>query len=273
MVGSRSRRRVPDRLDRRSTTAPTTASASGSNGFTLKVLDASATRSSSRRRSSRPRRARRAFAVGSESPERVIRRAAMIALTSVRGQEGRRFKALAHVRQGRRRPPRRHPGAAAHPRHVLAEGGSQAAARQPAGLHPQGPGRRAHLAGGARRPATRRRPGRAVAARPRPSRSARSWASWACACIRIGTVPDQMLFDKERIVVQGRQAGRDRLREHRPDAAQLRRHAARLAGGNRHARRRRRPRSPAPLERQLRAARRTRSCSRAGCSSRASRRS
>ena len=41
--------------------------------------------------------------------------------------------------------------------------------------------------------------------------------------IRLGTVPEQMLYDKERLVVEGRQAGRGVVREHRPDAAQFRR--------------------------------------------------
>ena len=91
--------------------------------------------------------------------------------------------------------------------------------------------------------------------------------------IRLGTRarPDALRQGPARR--PGGQAGRDPLREHRPDAAQLRRHrspgALEEVGT---AGRGDRPRSPAPPSGTTCRAR-TRSCSPAGCSSRASRRS
>ncbi len=63
-------------------------------GFTLKVLDGKRNVVFEKRRQPAPA-VKAVYAVGSESPERVIRRAAMLALTSVRGQEAETFKTLA----------------------------------------------------------------------------------------------------------------------------------------------------------------------------------
>src|SRR5205814_1887999 len=73
-------------------------------GFTLKVLDAD--RAVSFEKANNPAPAvSTAFEVGSESPERGVRRAAMLALTSVRGKEADAFKALApFVRNADERP-------------------------------------------------------------------------------------------------------------------------------------------------------------------------
>jgi putative heme-binding domain-containing protein len=74
------------------------------NGFTLKVLDKRREVVFEKTKLPAPA-VKSSFAVGSESPERIIRRAAMVALTSVRGQEGPTFKALAlFVKEGDERP-------------------------------------------------------------------------------------------------------------------------------------------------------------------------
>ncbi len=64
------------------------------DGFTLKVLDGKRNVVFERKGNSAPPE-KAAFEVGGDAPERVVRRAAMLALTSVRGQEGPTFKALA----------------------------------------------------------------------------------------------------------------------------------------------------------------------------------
>jgi putative heme-binding domain-containing protein len=64
------------------------------NGFTLKVLDRNRRVVFEKRKQPAPAE-KVAFSVGSASPERVVRRAAMNALTSVRGKEADAFKALA----------------------------------------------------------------------------------------------------------------------------------------------------------------------------------
>jgi putative heme-binding domain-containing protein len=64
------------------------------SGFTLKALDAGHRVVYERTRQPAPV-VRAAYDVGGESPQRVIRHAAMLALTSVRGQEAMAFKALA----------------------------------------------------------------------------------------------------------------------------------------------------------------------------------
>jgi putative heme-binding domain-containing protein len=64
------------------------------NNFTLKVLDAK--RGTAFQKANNPTPAVKAtFALGTESPERVIRRAAMLGLTSVRGKEAASFAAIA----------------------------------------------------------------------------------------------------------------------------------------------------------------------------------
>src|SRR5262249_27747146 len=64
------------------------------NGFTLKVLDKGRGTVFQKTNLPAPRASAR-YEISGESPERVIRRAAMFALTSVRGQEAETFKALA----------------------------------------------------------------------------------------------------------------------------------------------------------------------------------
>jgi putative heme-binding domain-containing protein len=66
------------------------------NGFTLKVLDKDRKVVFEKQQQPAPE-VRAIFEVGSRSPERVIRQAAMTALTSVRGQEARTFRTLAHL--------------------------------------------------------------------------------------------------------------------------------------------------------------------------------
>ena len=63
------------------------------------------------------------FEVGGSSPEQSIRRAAMLALTSVRGQEERHLQGTRQIREERCRPPCRDPGhSPAHPDARLAQG-------------------------------------------------------------------------------------------------------------------------------------------------------
>ncbi len=63
-------------------------------GFTLKVLDGRRVVVFEKKNQPAPAE-KVAFAVSGDAPERVVRRAAMLALTSVRGQEGPTFKTLA----------------------------------------------------------------------------------------------------------------------------------------------------------------------------------
>jgi putative heme-binding domain-containing protein len=63
------------------------------NNFTIKVLDAK--RGSVFQKANNPTpQVKATFALGNESPERIIRRAAMIGLTSVRGKEAATFQAI-----------------------------------------------------------------------------------------------------------------------------------------------------------------------------------
>jgi putative heme-binding domain-containing protein len=64
------------------------------DNFTLRVLSKDRTAVFEKRRNPAPE-TKAAFEVGNDSPERVIRHAAMTALTSVRGKEAEAFKALA----------------------------------------------------------------------------------------------------------------------------------------------------------------------------------
>jgi putative heme-binding domain-containing protein len=63
-------------------------------GFTLKVLDGKRNVTFEKQKLPAPQ-SQSTFVVGTEAPERAIRRSAMIALTSVRGQETQTFKTLA----------------------------------------------------------------------------------------------------------------------------------------------------------------------------------
>ena len=106
--------------------------------------------------------------------------------------------------------------------------------------------RRAHHARRARRAGVRRRAGGAAAGRPRPSRPARELGELGVRVIRVGTLFERMSYDKDVIAVAGRQAGRVPLREHRPDAAQLRDRPARARWKRSACWPRRPPSSPAP---------------------------
>ena len=104
VVGGRSRRRASRSTRSSSTTAPTATSASGSTASRSRCSTPTATSSSRRTKQPAPG-AEGQFALGGRSPEGVIRRAAMLALTSVRGQEA------ADVQGARRLRPRRTPTA------------------------------------------------------------------------------------------------------------------------------------------------------------------
>ena len=112
-------------------------------------------------------------------------------------------------------------------------------------------------------------PGVAVAAGRGARRCARNWANWACAssACRHADRPDALRQGPHRR--QGRQAGRDRLREHRPDAAQLRRHRSPGRWRRSACWPRRTATSPAPLERSYVPASDKILRRRAGCCSRA----
>ena len=169
-------------------------------GFTLKVLDTA--RNVVFERKDQPAPAPKvAFAVGGGGPEGLIRRAAMAALTTVRGQEGPTFKALARfVKSGEDRP-----------------AAVRALQRVPAAYWPADEARPlldtliAHV----RTIPTADRTSAAAldelqladalaALLPRDQAKAvrRALGDLGVRVIRIGTVLDQMLFDKDRVVVQ-----------------------------------------------------------------------
>ena len=215
--------RVPDRVDRRSTTAPTATSASGSNDFTLKVLDA------------RPqRRLREDEAAGPEG-------------------EGRRSRSAAASPE-RRRPPRGDARADHRPRPGGRDVQGPGEVRQ--ATTPTAPPRSRRSCASRRATGRRTRPSRCstacspyirdvpVAERTTPAAldALQLGDAWPRCCppteakavrkelgelgvrvIRVGTVlrPDALRQGTARRA--GRQAGRVRLREHRPHAAQLRR--------------------------------------------------
>ena len=172
------------------------------DGFTLKVLDDKRNVVFEKKKLPAPD-AKARFDVGGESPERLIRRAAMNGADLGARQGNRRLQGSGAVLS--RTTPTAHAAIEALLRIPAAYWPKEEA--KPLldillRLHPQAPRRRAHLAGGAGCAATGRRAGLALALGPRPSRSARSWANWACASSALARVPDQMLFDKERLVVK-----------------------------------------------------------------------
>ena len=131
-------------------------------GFTLKVLDQG--RNIVFRKDGNPTPAPTAtFSVGSQSPERSIRRAAIQALPSVRGQEGETVKRLAKFVKD---DPDRHIAVlalAADTGPTLAGGPGRAGADRIARQRAQGSGGRAHGPGGGGRSSARRRAGRPAA--------------------------------------------------------------------------------------------------------------
>ena len=134
--------------------------------------------------------------------EGLVRRAAMNALTSVRGQEARDLQgagadscetmstATRRSRRLQRIPtptgPRKKPSRCS------------TAAR----LHPQDADRGPHLAGRARRAATGRLAGRRCCRRRSGQDVRKELGELGVRVIRLGTLPEQMLFDKERLAVQ-----------------------------------------------------------------------
>ena len=246
------------------------------DGFTLKVLDSASATSSSRRRSSRPRSSRRRFDRRRRSRRNGVDPPRGDDRADVRPRPGRPkpFKALAPFVERRRRSARRHPGAAAH-------------SQPPTGRKEEAkplldsllayvrkvPGRGADRPGGARRAATRPTPWRRCCRSTRPSKVRKELGELGVRVDPPGTVPDQMLYDKERLVVQ---AGKPV--EIVFENTDLMPHnfvivAARLAGGGRPAGRSRRRAARTPSSGNYVPALATRSCWPAGCSSRASRRS
>jgi putative heme-binding domain-containing protein len=170
------------------------------NGFTLKVLDKDRTVVFQREKLPAPA-VKEAFVVGSESPEAVIRRSAMLALTSVRGQEAHTFKALAKfIRDNVDRP-----------------AAIQAILRIPTKEWPQEDGAAlidsilTHIS--KLPPAERTTPAALDAMQLGYSLTSllpadkaklirKQLGELGVRILRLGTVPDQMLFDKERLVVQ-----------------------------------------------------------------------
>lgn len=170
------------------------------DGFTLKVLDGG--RDLVFERKGLPAPAGRVrVEVGGGGPEAVVRRAAMAALPSVRGQEGPTFKALARfVRGGEDRAT-----------------AIQALQRVPPSYWPRDEARPlvdSLLAQVRTLPASERTSPAALDAlqladslasllpRDQGRRVRRELGDLGVRVIRIGAVPDQMLFDKDRLVVK-----------------------------------------------------------------------
>jgi putative heme-binding domain-containing protein len=169
-------------------------------GFTLKVLDARRNVVWQKTRLRAPA-VKAAYEVGGEGSEGVVRRAAMNALTYVRGREPETFKALARfVRSG-------------DDRHAAV----QALQRIPASYWPPEEARPLldSLTVYVRRVPARERTspdvldalqlGDSLAAllpADQARRVRRELGDLGVRVIRLGTVPEQMLFDKERLAVQ-----------------------------------------------------------------------
>jgi putative heme-binding domain-containing protein len=169
-------------------------------GFTLRVLDAGRNAVFERKDQPAPE-VKAVFRVGGEAPERQVRHAAMNALVSVRGKEAETFKALApFVRDDTDRP-----------------GAVAALLRIPAADWPKEEARPLvdTLLGYIRKVPVAERTGPAAldalqladalapllpAAEAQKVR--RELGELGVRVLRLGTVPDQMLFNKERLVVR-----------------------------------------------------------------------
>ncbi len=169
-------------------------------GFTLRVLDRTRNVAFEKREVPAPE-VKAVLEVGGESPERVVRRAAMVALTTVRGKEADAFKALAKfVRNGTDRP-----------------AAVQALQRIPARDWPKDEAKPlldallAHV----RKVPVGERTSPAILdelqladalASLLPLKEAKAvrkeLGELGVRVVRVGTVPDQMIYDKERIVVR-----------------------------------------------------------------------
>jgi putative heme-binding domain-containing protein len=170
------------------------------NGFTLKVLDKNKQVIFEKKKLAAPKE-KVAVAVGGESPQHALRRAAMIALTSVRGKEADAFKAIAkYVKNDA-------------DRHAAIE----ALQRIPSTYRPK---EEAKPLLNVLVPYVRSVP---VAERTSPpavdalqladslaallpldeaKQVRRELGELGVRVLRLGTVPDQMLFDKERLVIK-----------------------------------------------------------------------
>jgi len=170
------------------------------NGFTLKVLDSARNVIFEKQKLPAPR-VQSTIAVGGGGPEGIIRRLAMNALTSVRGQETQTFKALAHfIREDRDR-----------------SAAIQALQRIPVAYWPPEEARpllATIVAYVAKLPAKERTSPAAVDALQLGDSLAallplaeaqqvrKELGELGVRVIRIGTLPDQMLYDTERVVVR-----------------------------------------------------------------------
>ena len=175
--------------------------------------------------------------VGGTGTEGAVRRSAMIALTSVRGKEAETFKALAKF--VRDEGSDRTAAIRAISRIPVADWPADQAAPtldSSARLHQDDPGAGPDLRERPRRPPARRLAGGLAPARPGekgPPRAGRPRRPGDPAGHHHRPDALQQGSDRRR----GRQAGRDRLRERRHHAAQLRRDQARRARRGRPARR------------------------------------
>ena len=100
------------------------------NNFTVRVLDANKKTVFESAKNPTPKE-KAEFTVGAVSPERVVRKAAMLALASVRGKEADAFKAIAKFLADDDDRAGRGAGAAAHPGPRLAEGRREGARSTP----------------------------------------------------------------------------------------------------------------------------------------------
>jgi putative heme-binding domain-containing protein len=170
------------------------------DGFTLKVLDGGHHVVVERRKLPAPS-GKAAYEIGGAAPERVVRRAAMNALTSVRGQEAETFKALApFVRDDADRP-----------------AAVQALQRIPLAFWPKeeaGP-LLDHVLAYVRKIPVQERTSPAVLDAlqladnlasllplEEAKRVRKELGELGVRVIRLGTVPDQMLFTKDRLAVK-----------------------------------------------------------------------
>ena len=134
------------------------------NRYTLKVLDQG--RNVVFEAANLPaRREQMTTEVGGTGPRGAVRRAAMLALTSVRGKEAETFKALATFVQRRRpRPDRRDPGDFPDSGRQLAGRSRRPHARRSARLYQDDSDARSNVRGRTRRPATGRLAGELASA-------------------------------------------------------------------------------------------------------------
>ena len=170
------------------------------NNFTLKVLDKDRTTVFQKAKNPTPVKSV-TITVGGESPERVVRKAAMLALTSVRGKETETFKALAKfVKDANDRP-----------------AAVQAIQRIPVATWPKedaAPLLAILTQYVATVPTAERTSPTVLDAlqfadtlagllpREQAKAARKQLGELGVRVIRVGTLTDQMLFDKERIVVQ-----------------------------------------------------------------------